>query len=206
MLLANIETAIKSDYGCKFCSAMHTIHKKYMYNHVHNTALLQIILKELVGADGMRVLKDAPAPGAGTAHSVAKLVSCLQAMMYRDTHSTYTELAYGVGYDSNLSKEKPKPRGRDLKKSQCSKLHGGHSKQKKDKDDEPKKNTCPHCKNFHCKKSHQFKLDKCMWNKKYLSYHFKSICDKLKLAFKSPHKFTAELGGYGSKGNKSGDN
>ncbi len=70
-LLANIETATKSDYGCKFCSAMHAICKKYTYNHVHDTASLQIILKELAGADGVRVLKDAPAPGTGTAHSVA---------------------------------------------------------------------------------------------------------------------------------------
>jgi hypothetical protein len=51
-LLANIETATKSNYGCKFCSAMQAICKKYTYNHVHNMTLLQIILKELAGADG----------------------------------------------------------------------------------------------------------------------------------------------------------
>jgi hypothetical protein len=42
-LLANIETATKSDYGRKFCSAMHAIRKKYTYNHVHDVALLQFI-------------------------------------------------------------------------------------------------------------------------------------------------------------------
>jgi hypothetical protein len=31
-LFANIKTAIKSDYGRKFCSAMHAICKKYTYN------------------------------------------------------------------------------------------------------------------------------------------------------------------------------
>jgi hypothetical protein len=31
-LLANIKTATKSDFGCKFCSAMHAICKKYTYN------------------------------------------------------------------------------------------------------------------------------------------------------------------------------
>jgi hypothetical protein len=36
-LLANIETATKSDNGCEFFSAMHAICKKYMYNHVHDT-------------------------------------------------------------------------------------------------------------------------------------------------------------------------
>ncbi len=38
-----------------------------------------------------------------------------------------------------------------------------------------------------------------MWNKKYKEYHFKSICNKLEVAFKPRHKFTAELGGYADK-------
>jgi hypothetical protein len=45
-LLANIKTATKSNYGREFCLAMHAIHKKYTYNHVHETTLLQFILKE----------------------------------------------------------------------------------------------------------------------------------------------------------------
>ncbi len=63
----------------------------------------------------------------------------------------------------------------------------------------PAKNTCPHCKKFQCRKPHRIDLDKCMWNKKYKGYHFKSICNKLELAFKPRHKFTAELGGYVDK-------
>jgi hypothetical protein len=47
-LVANIETATKSDYGRKFCSAMHPLCKKYTYNHVHDAILLHFILKELV--------------------------------------------------------------------------------------------------------------------------------------------------------------
>ncbi len=205
-LLANIKTATKSDYGREFCSAMHTIRKKYMYNHMHNTTLLQFILKKLAGTDSIWVLKDALAPGTGTAHLVAKSVSYLQAMMGEDTNSAYTKSAYGVSSDSNLSKEERKPRTRKCKKSQCSKLQGGRGKQKKDKDDETKKNTCPHCKKFHSKKLHQVKPDKCMWNKKYKGYHFKSICNKIEVAFKQCHKFLTELGVYASKGNKSGDN
>jgi hypothetical protein len=69
-----------------------------------------------------------------------------------------------------------------------------------------KKEDFPHCKKFHCKKPHQIELDKCMWNKKYKGYHFKLICDELEVAFKPCHKFSAELGGYASKGNKLGDN
>jgi hypothetical protein len=110
---------------------------------VHDATLLQIILKELAGNNGVQVLNDAPAPGTGTAHLVAKLVSYLQAMLREDTNSAYTESAYGVSSDINLSEEEPMPRARKRKKSQGSKSRNGCGKQKKDKDNEPKKNTCP---------------------------------------------------------------
>ncbi len=100
-------------------------------------------------------------PGTGTVHFVAESVSYLQAMMNEDTNSAYTKLAYGISSDSNSSRYKHKPRVQECTKSQRSKLQGGHGKQKKDKDDEPKKNTCPHCKKLHCKKPHGVKLDKC---------------------------------------------
>ncbi len=44
-----------------------------------------------------------------------------------------------------------------------------------------------------------------MWNKKYKGYRFKLIWDKLEVAFKPYHKFSAKLGGYTSKGDESGD-
>jgi hypothetical protein len=184
---------------------MHTIRKKYTYNHVHDATLLQFILKELVCADGVRVLKDALAPGTGTTHLVAKSVFYLQAMMGGDTDSAYTKSAYSVSSSSNLSKEECKPRSRKRKKSQCSKLQGGRRKQKKDKVDETKKNTSPYCKKFYRKKIHQVEPDKCMWKKKYKGYRFKLICDKLEVAFKPRHKFSTKLGMHSSKGNKSGD-
>jgi hypothetical protein len=55
-LLANIETATKSDYGREFHSAMQAIRKKYAYNHVHDATSLQTILTELAGANGVRTL------------------------------------------------------------------------------------------------------------------------------------------------------
>jgi hypothetical protein len=121
-LLANIKTAIKSNYEREFCLAMHAICKKYTYNHVHNTTLLQIILKELVGTNGIRVLKDALALGTGTVHLVAELVSYLQAMMGEDIGPAYTESAYGVSSDSDLSKEECNPRARERKKSPSCKV------------------------------------------------------------------------------------
>jgi hypothetical protein len=120
-LLANIKMATKSNYSRKFCSAMHAIRKKFTCNHAHNVALLQIILKELVGADRVQVLKDALAPGAGIAHLVADLVSYLQAMMDGDTDSMYAKLVFGMNSDSNLSEEERKQRRRDCKKSEHSK-------------------------------------------------------------------------------------
>ncbi len=205
-LLANIKTASKSNFGREFCLTMHAIRKKYTYNHVNNATLLQIILKELASTDGIRVLTDAPALSTGTAHLVAELVSYLQTMMGEDTNSTYTKSVYNVSSNSNSSKEERKPHAHKRKKSQCSKLHGGRRKQKKNKDNEQKKNTCPHCKKFLCKKPHQVEPDICMWNKKYKGYCFKSICNKLEVAFKLCHIFSAKLGGYASKSNKSGDN
>jgi hypothetical protein len=44
MLLANIKTATKSNYGREFHLAMHAICKKYTYNHVPYAILLQLIL------------------------------------------------------------------------------------------------------------------------------------------------------------------
>jgi hypothetical protein len=64
-LLANIETATKSNYGRELRLAMHAIRKKYTYNHVHDATLLQFILKELVGTDGICVLKKRIGTGHG---------------------------------------------------------------------------------------------------------------------------------------------
>ena len=111
MLIANIETTTKVDYGHTFCLAMCIIRKKYTYNHVHDATSLQIILTELAGADGVKVLKDAPAPSAGTAHSVADLVSFLHSMMDSDdSKSEYSKSAYGATSARKSSEEERKPR------------------------------------------------------------------------------------------------
>jgi len=200
-LLANIETATKSDYGHEFRSAMHAIHKKYAINHLHDATSLQTILTELTGADGVRALRDAPAPNAGTAHSVANSVSFLNSMMLNsDTDSEYTKSAYGASSDSGSSEEKRKSRE---PKHKITKKATAREKKKKEKakDDEPKKNTCPHCKKYRRKKPHRVELDKCMRNTKYKGYHFKSICDELEVDFKPRIEFSADLGGYAEKDN-----
>ena len=178
---------------------MHAIRKKYTYNHVHDATLLQTILTELAGADGVRALKDAPAPNTGTAHSVANSVSFLNAMMHSDSDSEYTKSAYSASNASSSSEETRKSHDRANKKTKKPKSHDKKKKEKDKANEEPKKNTCPHCKKYHRKKPHRVEPDKCMWNKKYKGYHFKSICDELEVDFKPRIKFTADLGGYAEK-------
>ncbi len=131
---------------------MHAIRKKYMHNHVHDAASLQTIFMELTGANGVRVLKNAPAPSAEMAHSVANSVSFLHSMMDGgDINLEYTKSAYGATATSELSEEERKPRGRDCSKDKQSKSCGKQEKKKKkDNIDEPAKNTCLHCKKFQC--------------------------------------------------------
>ena len=169
-LLANIKTATKSDYGREFHSAMHAIRNKYTYNHAHDATLRQTILRELAGAGRVRTLRDAPAPNAGTAHSVANSVSFLNSMMLNsDTDSEYTESAYGASSDSGSSEEKRKSRERKHKKTKKATVREKKKKEKA-KDNKPKKNTSPHCKKSHRRKPHHVEPDKCMWNKKYKGY------------------------------------
>jgi hypothetical protein len=147
-LLANIETATKSDYGCEFCLAMHAICKKYAYNHVHDATSIQTILTELAGANGVRALKDAPAPNATKGRSVANFVSFLNTMMNDNT----TASEYKEQQKSCKRKHKKTKMSKSCKKK----------KKEKDKDKKPKKNKCPHCKKYHRKKSHCVEPDKCM--------------------------------------------
>ncbi len=79
--------------------------QKYTFNHVHDATLLQDIMKELAGADGVRKLKDVLAPGTGTAHLVADSVSYLSAMMDANTDTDYSESAYAATSDSESYKE-----------------------------------------------------------------------------------------------------
>jgi hypothetical protein len=193
-LLANIEMACKAEYGREFRSAMQTIRKAYAYNHVHDAVSLAFIMKELTGADGVRNYKEAPAPG-GSAHSVTEAVTFLQQMIGGDNDSDYSESAFGVSTDSDSSKDTRRAKAkseRDKKKKRDKK----DKKKTKKKDEEWKKNDCPHCKKFHRKKPHKVEPEKCMWNKKYKGYRFKSICDELEVEFKPRHTFSAELGGY----------
>ncbi len=119
-------------------------------------------------------------------------------MMNINSKSDYTESAYRASSDSGSSEEHCKLRKHENMKAKKSKSCGKKKKEKA-KDDEPKKNTCPHCKKYHRQKSHRVEPDKCMWNKKYKRYRFKLICNELEVDFKPCIKFTVDLGGYAEK-------
>jgi hypothetical protein len=80
---------------------------------------------KLAGADGVRALKDAPAPNAGTAHSIANSVSFLNSMMNIDSKSDYTESAYSASSDSGSSEERGKSREHKNKKAKKSNVDIG---------------------------------------------------------------------------------
>jgi hypothetical protein len=118
---------------------MQAICKKYTYNHVHDATLLQDIMKELAGANGVRKLKDTPALRTGTAHSVANSVSYLSAMMDADTDTDYSESAYAAMSNSKSYKETRKPRG--CKRHKSKSRHSGREKDKKGAKKQQEKNT-----------------------------------------------------------------
>ena len=68
MLLANIKTATRHEYGREFQLAMQSIFSKYTYNHKHNEESLKDIMTELTKADSVPNLKDARAPDTAIAN------------------------------------------------------------------------------------------------------------------------------------------
>jgi len=156
--------------------------------------MFQIILMELIGANGVMALKDAPALSTGNAHSVTDSVSYLHMMMDSSTDLEYIESAYGASSDSNSLEEKHNPRGHNHKKPQHSKLQGGCKNEKTDKDEEPKKNTCPRShieltRTSACgtRSTRATALGPSAMSSRWLS------------TFKPHHKCMVELGGYGEK-------
>jgi hypothetical protein len=61
MLLANIKTATKHEYGWEFRSAMQSIHTKYPYNYKHDKASLKVIMQRRIPWGPSKTLRR-PAP------------------------------------------------------------------------------------------------------------------------------------------------
>ena len=82
---------------------MQAIRRAYQYDVVHNATSTAFILKELVEADGVCNLHDAPDVNAlsqrGAANAVAELVSYMQKLMHSN------ESVYSATSNSDSSKE-----------------------------------------------------------------------------------------------------
>ena len=112
---------------------------------------------------------------------------------------SYYETVYVATLDNNSSaKTSAKRRHRqkkEHKKKEKKKEKKSHS-QRRDTDTGNEVKDCPFCKKFECRKAHTPILhDKCMWNKKYNGYRFKSICDKFEVDFK-PRQFSSKMDGF----------
>ena len=147
----------------------------------------------------MRALRDAPAPNAGTVHSVTNSVSFLDSMMMngnttQNTPNQHTVLAPTVAHLksgaslANVSTRNPRrPRLARKRKKRRTRMTS-------------QRRTHAHtARNTSARSPIASNRIKCMWNKKYKGYRFKLICNELKVDFKPRHKFPVDLGGYAEK-------
>lgn len=210
-ILSNVEEAIKHDYGREFRQAMQVIRKDYKYNHVHDAHSISLILKELAAADGIRELKDAPAPDDsaqrnGEANTVQESVAFLRDLMDDAAISTDYESAYGATTDDSESSGEERRAAREKRKK--AKAKKGKEREKKDRgrsksrdrrgrEDEPReKNKCPHCRIFKRKNAHpKVPEERCNFNKAYKGYRPFYVCQEMEMAYVPRHKFSAALGG-----------
>ena len=112
VILSNIEDAAKDEWGSKFCTAMYTIHRQYMYGDVHEVRSAVTVLTELTTIDQICNMHDAPTPNNIGPHSLAHAVdlnlSYFNALMNTEMDNEIT--TYGDEYastsDSKSSAEK----------------------------------------------------------------------------------------------------
>ena len=170
---------------------MHAIHKKYTYNHVHDVALLQIILTEVAGACTCTKRRDSafshqlcfiPPHNDRWWHQLRIHWICVWYKLQQQIFGGGTQAPWTWSQNGGREKKKKDKDNKD---------------NKDDKDKEPTKNSFPHCKKFHCKKPHHVNLDKCLWNKKCKGYCFKFICDKSQggFQFQATPQFMADWTG-----------
>ena len=196
VLLANINLAARKIWGREFRPTLQSILCKYAYNYTHTTASITDILKELVIANGVRKLTNAPTP-CGHASAVTDQVSLLTRLLYQqppESDGDVTEGASAALSDSESSHDKSR-RGRHGGRVERNNTHRGGRGQHSRSHHPP--NSCPHCKKFARRKPHpNIPDDKCFWNKKFEVFCAKWICDELEIRYKPHHKFSAAMGGY----------
>ncbi len=201
-LLANIKTATKSNYGREFCLAMHIICKKYTYNHLRDATLPQ--------GSGRSWRCKGPQGCTSTGHG-DRALGCQISVLPPGNNGWGQRLhVHRIGIWHKLQQRlvRGQTQATRMQAQEIQTLQVARRPQETEEGKrwQAKEEYVSPLQKVHRKKPHQVEPDKCMWNKKYNGYHFKSICNKLEVAFKPRHKYSKELGGYASEGNKSGDN
>jgi hypothetical protein len=139
---------------------LQAIRKKYPYDHVHNDASLQDILKELAAADSVRNLREAPEPEC--ANAVNEQYSLLQQMIQQANDCE--EEAMVVHLDSETSadtKQSSKSGHRTRKRSP---EQGNRRARSSSRRGGCARNKCPHCKHYR-RYAGKHNESKCYFNK-----------------------------------------
>jgi len=122
VILANVEWAAQQSWGTEISVAHRTIKAKYRYNHTHNMASINEILKVLTRADEARDWRKATAPGEKVemvSQGLESLRQLVQQQPSLSLDSSDTENAYATtnSEDGGQSRGRSKGRRRMDKKS-----------------------------------------------------------------------------------------
>jgi hypothetical protein len=203
--------AAAQDYGAEFKTALQTIRRRYNYSHVHDaTSAITAILPELVAADAVRQLKDAPAPNKGVANAQAEQYSLLSQLMqgsaFADSEEEGSAAAAASDSDKTRSTKPSYKRGRRKDKKKDSKKSKKRDKSRS-RSKAKIKHKCPHCKVQKRGTAHpeHIPFDKCNWNPAYKGFRQPWVCKIMKIEFKPCKEFTLELGGYAKSAQSSSD-
>ena len=104
IVLSNIDAAMQHDWGRAFVTPMAAIRKLFPYDHIHDAKSLKVIMKELSGADGQRVLKEAPSPTTISNKGSANAVDSAFKRMERQLKEAYASDNYSE-YESDYTAE-----------------------------------------------------------------------------------------------------
>ena len=209
-IMANVEPAAEHDYGRAFRTPLETIRTTFKYDYKHDATSLKQVLDLLAQADTHRNMRDAPAPTELQANAVSSTLAALRGLVQDDmTEGSVVNSAYETAHTATSDNERDtsvktyaarrhrQKKERKKKEKKKEKKRSSSRGRRRDTDADDEVNDCPHCKKFERRKAHpHVPQDKCMWNKKYKGYCFKSICDELEVNFKPRHKFSSKLGGY----------
>ena len=158
-------------------------------------------------------MRDVPVPTKLWTNAMSSTLNVFRGLVTDNiTEASVTDSEYETAYTATLDNKSDTSVETYAKRRHCQKKE----RKKKDKNKGKKRlsscerrrdtnmdnevYTCPSCKKFERRKAHpHIPHNKCMRNKTYKGYHFKSIYDKPDVNVKPPHKFLSKLDGYKDK-------